>query len=531
MVLRRRPLPVPVPGGSSVSRRAVLVGLAGAAAIPLVGGCGGGSGSSADSGVLDPNGTFRYVFVQNPSTFDPHRSANPWDMIFFRLVYDQLIMLDQNDDLAPQVATSWEFVDNETALVLTLRNDVTFIDGTTLDASAVKANLDRARTLENGTLKGQLQRIESVDVVDPSTVRINLNGPGGDLPSLFTDRAGSLISPAALSNPDLDQNPVGSGMATLVEYVPGQVSRYDRNPGYWDPEAAKAAHYEIYVQTSATTRLNMLMTGQAELTYLDPSQAEQAAMSGLNTAPSKSLSVMSYTMNSGKPPFDDLRVRQAMQHAVDRQAIVDGVFFGIGQPVAQYMPPDYWAYNPDVTPDHPDHGYNPDRARQLLDEAGHPGGVDFEMLVPSLDDHRAVAEALVPMLAEVGLRASTRVIESPTTGVTFYARQEGHGFPGMGAPFADPTTQYQASLPGQFANPWNTTTPEFQQAWSDALAGATREARIPAIHRMVEEEKKILKSFPLHAHFPPSAWTDKAVFPEGYQPAYAPTFRGVGVTA
>ncbi len=490
----------------------------------------GGRATTGSTGVLDPNGTFRYVFVQNPSTFDPHKSANPWDMIFFRLVYDQLIMEDEQGDLAPQLATSWEFVDGDTALVLTLRDDVTFTDGTPFDAHAVKANRERAMTLEASTQKGALARVAGVEVVDPHTARINLSGPGGNLPALLSGTTGTMISPAAFDNPDLDQNPVGSGMTTLAEYIPGQVSRYDRNPGHWDPEAAKAAHYEIYVQTSAPTRLTMLQTGQAELTYLDPSQAEQAAAAGLNTAPSKSLSIMSMYMNTGKPPFDDIRVRQAMQHAVDREAIVEGLFFGIGEPVAQYMPPDYWAYDPAVTPDDPAYGYDPEKARRLLAEAGHPDGVDFEMLVPSLDDHRAVAEALVPMLAEAGLRASTRVVESPTTGVTFYGRQEGNAFPGMGAPFQDPTTVYQASLPGQYANPWNTSTPEFQQAWMDALTGSTRESRLEAMHRMVEEEKEILKSFPLHAHVPPSAWTDAAVFPEGYQPAYAPTFRGVGVT-
>jgi peptide/nickel transport system substrate-binding protein len=241
----------------------------------LLSACGGGSstGTGAAQGEIDPEGTFRYVFVQNPSTFDPHRSGNAWDMVFFRLVYDQLIMLDENDELAPQLATSWEFVDDQTALVLELRDDVTFTDGTPFNAEAVKANLERAKTLETSTLKGQLARVESIEAVDEFTVRLNLNGPGGDLPNLFTDRLGSMISPAAFDNPDLDQNPVGSGMATLVEYVPGQVSRYDRNEEYWDPDAAKAAHYEILVQTSATTRFNMLQTGQAELTYLDPSQA------------------------------------------------------------------------------------------------------------------------------------------------------------------------------------------------------------------------------------------------------------------
>ncbi|MBM9465910.1 ABC transporter substrate-binding protein [Nakamurella leprariae] len=526
------------------------IGLAAAAALALSAcggnsspgdeGGGGGGVQSASAGQedigknadqLDPNGTFRYVFVQNPSTFDPHRSANPWDLIFFRLVYDQLIMEDENGDLVPQLATEWEFVDDETALVMKLRDDVDFIDGTHFDAAAVKANLDRAMTAEVSVLKGSLARVNDIEVVDEYTVRVNLKGPGGNLPALFSGTAGTIISPTALDNPDLDINPVGSGMATLTEYIPGQVTRYDRNPDYWDPDMAKAAKYEILVQTSAPTRLNMLQTGQAELTYLDPSQADQAVAAGLNTAPSKSLSVMGFTMNTDKPPFDDYRVRKAMEHAIDRQAIVDGVFFGIGTPVAQYMPPSYWAYNPDVTPDNPEYAHDPEKAKQLLAEAGYPDGVDFEMLVPGLDDHRAVAEALVPMLEAVGLRASTRVIESPTTGVTFYSRQEGNGFPGMGAPFQDPTGPYQTSLPGQFSNPWNTTTTEFQEAWLDALKGATREARIPAIHRMVLEEKKIMKGFPLHAHFPPSAWTDKAVFPEGYQPAYAPHFRGVGVTA
>ncbi|GAA1386024.1 ABC transporter substrate-binding protein [Pseudonocardia kongjuensis] len=491
----------------------------------------GGASRAAGNGEIDPEGTFRYVFVQNPSTFDPHRSANPWDMIFFRLVYDQLVMEDEDGELVPQLATSWEFVDDDTAIVLTLREDVTFVDGTPFNAEAVRANLERARTMEESTQRGALARVSGVEVVDEFTARVELSGPGGNLPALFSGSAGSMISPAAFDNPDLDQNPVGSGMATLAEYIPGQITRYDRNPEYWDPEAARAAHYEIYVQTSAPTRLNMLQTGQAELTYLDPSQADQAAAAGLQTAPSKSLSIMSMYMNTGRPPFDDIRVRQAMEHAIDRQAIVDGVFFGIGTPVAQYMPPDYWAFDPTVTPENPDYAYDPERARALLAEAGHPDGVDFEMIVPGLDDHRAVAEALVPMLAESGLRASTRVVESPTTAVTFYGRQEGDAFPGMGAPFQDPTTVYQASLPGQFANPWNTSTPEFQDAWLQALAGADREARTPAMHRMIQEEKNVRKVFPLHAHYPPSAWTDRAVFPEGYRPAYAPTFRGVGVTS
>ncbi len=511
------------------------------------GASGSGSGSETEGGLAagvsqgldsvganfdqrDPDGTFRYVFVQNPTNFDPARSSNAFDMIFLRLVYDQLIRQDVDGKLLPQLATEWEFVDDDTALVMKLRDDVDFIDGTHFDAEAVKANLDRAKTLPDSVHKGALARVSDVQVVDEYTVRINLSGPGGNLPAVLSSNVGSMASPAAFGNPDLDQKPVGSGFAKLTEYVPGQVSRYDRNDDYWEPEAAGAAHYEIYIQTTATTRLNMLQTGQAELTYLDPSQAEQTAQLGLNTAPSESLTILQMYMDTGKPPFDDLRVRQAMEHAIDKQAIADGVFFGLSSPVAQFMPPEYWAYDESVQPDDPRFSYDPEKARQLLAEAGYPDGVDFEMVVPSLDDHRAVAEALLPMLAEVGLRGTSRVIEASSAGVTFFGRQEGNAMPGMAPPFADVTSTYQHNLPGQYSNPWNTTTQEFQDAWLGALEGATPEDRLPGIARMVEEETKIRKNVPILAHYPPSAWTDKAAFPDGYRPAYAADLRYVGVT-
>ena len=502
-----------------------------ALALSACGGSGeaGNSGTEAGSAELDPNATFRYVFVQNVSSFDPHKSVNAWDMVNLRLVYDQLVQEDQDGELAPMLATGWEFVDDDTALEMTLRDDVTFQDGEAFDAEAAKANLDRARTLEGGTLVGALKVIESVEAVEPHKIRINLNSAGGHLPALFSERHGSMISPAALENPDLDQKPIGSGMFSMVEYVPGQVTRYEKNPDYWDPDAVKVAKFETYVQTASPTRLNMLRTNQAEMTYLLPQEQQPAEAAGLNVAPSLSTTIFRMTMNTGKPPFDDLRVRQAMEAAIDKQAIVDGIFFGAGQATSQLIPPGHWAYNSDVAADDPEYGYSPDRARELLAEAGHPNGVDFDFLIPALDDHRAISEAVIPMLAEVGLRAKSRVIEPATTPGTFFGREEGNAYIGAQAPFADPTPQYESNLPGQFTNPWETTSPQFIDAWNESLQGATRDERLPAIHRMIEEEKELLRQFGIMAFEPPSAWTQNVVFPEGYEPAYAPYFRGVGI--
>ena len=496
---------------------------------------GSGTGSSTGgatgaSGEINPDGTFRYVFVQNPSTMDPHRSGNAWDMIFFWLAYDQLIWKNEAGELEPMLATEWEFVDDGTALEMSLRDDVTFIDGEPFNAEAVKANLERAIELPESAIKGSLARIESVEAVEEFKVRINLNGPGGNLPSVLSERAGSMISPAAFDNPDLDQNPVGSGMAKPTEYVPGQVSRWERNEDYWDPEAAKAKTYEVYVQTASPTRVNMLSTGQGELTYLMPQDQEAAEAAGLNVAPSLSTTEFRWTFNSGREPFDDPLVRHAVELAVDRQAIIDGVFFGAGHPIAQHLPPDHWAYNPDVTIDNPDYGYDPERAKELLAEAGYADGVEFDMLIPALDDHRAIAEAVVPMLAEVGLTANTQVVESPTTPVTFFARQEGDAYIGASAPLLDPTNQYEQNLEGQFRNPWNNTSEEFQDAWNRSLEGTTNEERLPGIHDMIEEEKQLRREVPVMLFTPPSAWTDNVVLPEGYTPAYTPHFRGVGVT-
>ncbi|WP_131104582.1 ABC transporter substrate-binding protein [Ornithinimicrobium sufpigmenti] len=518
-------------------RRRILTSLIAAAL--LVGACGGGDGGadaetstgvSGATGEIDRDGTFRYIFVQNPSTLDPHRSTNPWDMIFFRLAYDQLIWKNQSGDLEPMLATEWEFVDDGAAFELALREDVTFIDGEPFDAEAVRENLERAMSLPESAHRGSLARVESVEAVEEHRVRVNLSGPGGNLPDLFSSTVGSMISPAALDNPDLDQNPVGSGMAKLVEYIPGQVNRWERNEDYWDPEAAQAKTYEIYAQTASPTRVNMLAAGQGELTYLMPQDQESAEAAGLTVAPSLSTTIFSLYLNAGKEGLDDPLVREAIEHAVDRQGLIDGVFFGAGKPLAQMLPPDHWAYHAEVTPDNTDYGYDPEKARELLAEAGHADGLELEMIIPSLDDHRALAEALVPMLAEVGITVSSRVVESPTTAVTFFSRQEGDFYPGAGAPIVDPTNQYQRNLPGQFANPWENTSEEFVEAWNASLEGTSREERLPGVHAMIEQDKELRNVIPIMLFTPPSAWSDNVVLPEGYVPAYAPHFRGVGVT-
>lgn len=515
-------------------RSRVLAGVALTAALVLTGCQGGGaagnSGSGGEAKVIDPDGTVRYAFVQNPISFDPARSSNAFDQIPLGLAYDQLLWNNEDDELEPMLATEWGFVDGGAALEMTLRDDVTFIDGEKFNAAAVKANLDRARTLPKSLHLGTLARIESIDVVEEYKVRFNLNGPGANLPRLFSSNVGSMVSPAALNNPDLDQKPVGSGMAKLVEYIPSQVHRWEANADYWDPDAIKAAKYEVYIQTSSPTRQNMLTTGQADLTYLLPQDEDAAKAAGLNVAPSASTSIFQLNINADPAkPIGNPKVRKALEHAIDRQSLVKGVFFGAGEPVAQHIPPSNWAYNPNVQPDDPKYGYDPNLAKQLLAEAGYPNGVDLDMMIPGLDDHRALGEALVPMLAESGFRVKSRVQEAATAGI-FFSERAGDFMPGLTPPVLDVTNTYQRNLKGYYTNQFNNTSERFTQLWMDSMAGESEADRLPAIHRMIDEEKSLRNGIPLFLFTPPSAWNDKIVFPEGYKPAYKPHFRGVGVT-
>lgn len=513
------------------------LGLLAAGALALTA-CSGGGNAVAGPGqddsteqIIDRDGTFRYVYVQNPLSFDPQRSPSAWDMIWLRLAYDQLIWQNEAGDLEPMLATQWEFVTDGLALEMTLREDVNFIDGEHLDAEAVRANIERAMTMDESVHKANLERIDSVEVIEPYKIRIHLNGPGGNLPALFSSNVGSMISPAAFDNPDLDQNPVGTGMAKLVDYIPGQVSRFERNEDYWDPEVAQAKFYEIYVQTASPTRMNMLTSGQGELTYLLPQDEEAARSTGLHVEPSISSTIFSLRLHAGKKGLDDPRVREALEHSINRQALIDGVFFGAGIPVTQHVPPGNWAYHPDITPENERFTHDPELARELLDEAGHSEGIDLEMIIPGLDDHRALGEALVPMLAEGGFNVTTRVVEATNVGVTFSIDLQGELTPAAQPPITDPTNNYQRNLPGQYYNPFDNTSDGFIEAWNESLIGNTQEERLPGVHRMIETETHLRNVIPLFLFTPPSVWTDNVVFPDGYTPSYAPHFRGVGVTA
>jgi peptide/nickel transport system substrate-binding protein len=448
----------------------------------------GGDGTTAAGASAghdrDPDGVYRFAHYYELSRFDPHRAANASDALALFLTYDRLTHLNEDSEPIPGLAESWEFSDDGLRLELRLRPDVTFHDGEPFDAEAVKANLDRAKELEGSVVAGDLALVSAIDVVDDLTVALTLSEPQASLLAILSDRAGAMISPAAFDAPDLEQVPVGAGMYRVVEYRAGDRIIYERHDDYWDPEAVGAQRFEFHLLGDAQTRLNGLVTGQFESAVLEPAQVAEAEAAGLAVEHRTTVIYQQMYMNRTRAPFDDVRVRRALNHAIDREMIVEAVDFGLGQPNSQIFPEGYWAHDPETGTGFYDH--DPDRARELLAEAGLADGFSFEMLLPTPGTPVAIAEILQAQFADIGVDMSIVQTPAQTVADLFFVQKEGVAMLGVWTGRQDPsmTTALRWTSAG-FANPGGHTTPEIEELHRAALSTLDPDARAEAMHELV----------------------------------------------
>lgn len=369
-------------------------------------GCGGDEPSDQPTGAGDTGTTDTDLVIANgtaPSSFDPVASAAGRRLQYLWLVYDALIRIGPDGEPQPGLATSWTYSENNTVFDMTLREDVTFSDGTPFDAEAVKANLERARQT-SGPQTSQLALVESVEVTGAHQVRINLSAPNPALPVIFSQNMGMMVSPPALAHPDeLALSPAGAGPYELdtAATVPDDRYVFVANDDYYDPEAYPFEEVTIRVIEDRPAILQALQTGDLDGGEGNAEVAQAAEGAGLDviTQPTDSASVMLLD-RAGEivPALGDVRVRQALNLAVDRAAIVDAVLQGRGKPTSQFISPGQEGYDEELD-DH--YGYDPDRARDLLADAGFADGFDLPILTSPTST--PVVEAIAGFLGEVGV--------------------------------------------------------------------------------------------------------------------------------
>ncbi|MCC5812914.1 MAG: hypothetical protein JJU06_21330 [Ectothiorhodospiraceae bacterium] len=345
----------------------------------------------------------------NPSSLDPATGGAGSDHVFLYPIFDSLVEWDYETLAAkPGLAKSWEFTDQRT-LVMQLQEGVRFHDGEPFDAEAVKFNLDRNRTDDRSNIRNDLISVESVEVTGTHEVTLHLKEPDTAVPLILSDRAGMMYSPKAVQElgDRHDRNPVGTGPMKFVSWADGDRILTEANEDYWKEGRPLVQGIDFRIITDSSTRLRSVMSGQGHVAYQLDGRQLQLIERGRNIegVSGPTVYVFQIYLNMARGPLREKKVRQALNHAIDREAFVRATMSGAGEPAFMNLPESHWAFDPEVAKLYP---YDPDKARELLAEAGYPDGIELDMRGYSDQGSVQRQEVLLEMLHAVGVRGRFR---------------------------------------------------------------------------------------------------------------------------
>ena len=359
-------------------------------------------------------GTLRVGFYIEAATMDPHLSGSKIDRQVYHNLYDPLLVLDVKLGLQPGLAESWTQPDGKT-LVFKLQRGVKFHDGTDFNAEVAKFNFNRMKTDPKSVRKGETANIESVDVVDSHTIRINLRRPDASLLAALTDRAGMMVSPKAIQErgPDLERNAKGAGTGPFefVEWVKDDHILLKRNDNYWNKQAGPYLDQIRYRPIpDDTVKLASLQSGEIDvMDYVQPRDvAAVKADRNAVVVDVPSLASFAYLMNHTKPPFSNKALRQAVISGLDINQIVKAVWLGVGVPSNGPIPPSSWAYDSTIPTEKRDLA----KVKAKLAEGGQPSGFSFSLTTNNIPINVQEAEVMQAQLAEAGITMKIKLVDS-----------------------------------------------------------------------------------------------------------------------
>jgi len=377
-------------------KRAAVI--ATAAALTLAG-C-----SASPSGSGGEGDTLTLGVIQPPNSLSAQNAGWANQSPYTQAVYDSLIQADPDGKLVPHLATEWSYNDDNTVLTMTLRDDVEFTDGSKFTADVAAQNLIRFRdgTSPNASF---LVNLADAKAVDDTHLEITLSQADPALTTYLSQNAGQMESAEAFDNADVETNPVGSGPYTLNvdETVAGTSYVYDKNPDYWLPEQQ---HYEKVIMNffgDSTSLLNAIQGGQVSVsTTIDNTSLAQITAAGYTLSPVENNwwgLIIGDRDGTISPPIGDPKVRQALNYAFDRDAMLQAFAAGEGTTTTQIFPTSSTSYSDDLDSYY---SYDPEKAKELLAEAGYPDG--FALTMPSSAGFGASNFAIIQQqLADVGI--------------------------------------------------------------------------------------------------------------------------------
>jgi peptide/nickel transport system substrate-binding protein len=357
------------------------------------GGSGGGSSDALTLGVIVP-----------PTSFAAANAAWANESPYIQAVYDSLLRESPDAEVEPWLATEWSYDDSKTVLTMKLRDDVTFSDGTKFDASVAAQNILRfkAGTSPNASY---LANVADATAVDPTTLQITLSQPDPALLNYLAQNAGAQESPAAFGKPDEQTTPVGSGPYLLdtKNTVVGSKYVFTKNPDYWAPDEQHFDNLTINVYDNTQTQVNAIQGGQVDGVNLITNEAnDQVEAAGYQLVTHEldwAGLILFDRAGQLAPELGNVQVRQAIAHAVDRDAILKAANNGLGTVTGQIFGEKNPGYDESLDDTY---DYDPAAAKKLLADAGYPDG--FTLQMPEVQIGSTVAyDLLKQYLGDVGI--------------------------------------------------------------------------------------------------------------------------------
>lgn len=381
----------------------------------VLGGCGSdGTGeSSGDNSSKGPTGDPVYggsVVVgiqQDIDSLDPHKATAAGTKEILFNIFEGLVKPDKNGDLMKAIASDYTVSEDGLVYTFTLREGVKFHNGSVVTAEDVKYSLERASGLLDGTpLISSLKVLTSVDVIDEKTVQVTVGSANTELIYSFV----AAIIPAG-SGEDESGTPIGTGPFSFVSYTPQEGIVVKKNADYWQKGLPYLDEVNFKIVTSTDTALLELQGGSIDIyPYLTDSQANELKDS-FQILSASSAVVQALYLNNADPLLSDVRVRQAICYALDKDEVNDFLAGGNATLISAAMLPTLQTYYVDLN-DTYGTGANIEKAKELMTEAGYPDGFDLEITVPSnYEYHMQTAEVVVEQLKKAGINAVINPVE------------------------------------------------------------------------------------------------------------------------
>ncbi len=450
-------------------------------------------------------GTLHVAFAEWPKNLHPQIDSGTEGCYVQVNITDSLVNIDKDGNFIPGLAKEMPERPDDVTYIFHLREGVKFHNGTDFDADDVLWTFDRLLGKFEDQKSTQAPRfqaaVESVEALDQYTVKITLKKPWDDfLPMMAADKYMDIVSKEAFEELGEDyglKGAVGTGPFKFKEWVKDDHITLVRNEDYWgEPAYLDAIVYKAIPEES--TRIISFLTGEIDL-LMEPPWKDVADLlkdPAVQIQEHDSGDEKVFYLNTTQPPFDDKKVRQAVFYAIDRQAIMDTVYYGYAPKGQGIFPPWHWAYDPDAD----FYPYSPDKAKEMLAEAGYTEAnpLEFEIVTTSATEHIDMVTMIQAQLAEIGVNVTVNAMEKPAWVAKTWPK-EGTANPGYQASvyrlkFGIPTTDFSWRMYHSsssldlfgYNQPGGHQHPEVEQMLDDAWVITDREEAIEAYREISE---------------------------------------------